>query len=110
MFLLKVILTNTQVVLLRCGQPLTAIGSKRSREDEKLINHTLGGASKGVIIDTRSQAAAMNSRSKGTTKTNLHFIVELNSSLKHLHTLDNQIMTSFKQEIISSTKSKFRFM
>lgn len=53
------------VVLLRCGQPLTAIGSKRSREDEKLINHTLGAASKGVIIDTRSQAAAMNSRSKG---------------------------------------------
>ena len=97
MFLLKVILINIQVVLLRCGQPLTAIGSKRSREDEKLINHTLGGASKGVIIDTRSQAAAMNSRSKGTTETtcNVHFIVELNSNLKH-HTLDNQMMTSFE--------------
>lgn len=53
------------VVLLRCGQPLTAIASKRSREDEKLVNATLGGESKGVIIDTRSSAAAMNSRSKG---------------------------------------------
>ena len=68
-FLLKVIMINTQVVLLRCGQPLTAIGSKRSREDEKLINDTLGGASKGFIVDTRSQAAAMNSRSKGTRHT-----------------------------------------
>lgn len=58
---------NTQVVLLRCGQPLTSIGSKRSREDEKLVNATLGGDSKGIIIDTRSQAAAMNSRSKGTS-------------------------------------------
>ena len=67
-FLLKAILMNTQVVLLRCGQPLTAIGSKRSREDEKLINDTLGGDSKGFIIDTRSQAAAMNSRSKGTSE------------------------------------------
>ena len=67
---LKVIfIINTQVVLLRCGQPLTAIGSKRSREDEKMINDTLGGDSKGVIIDTRSQAAAMNSRSKGTRET-----------------------------------------
>ena len=79
---LKVILINTQVVLLRCGQPLTAIGSKRSREDEKLINHTLGGASKGFIIDTRSQAAAMNSRSKGTSETIVHFVVELNGKLE----------------------------
>jgi len=47
---------------------LTAIGSKRSREDEKMINDTLGGDSKGVIIDTRSQAAAMNSRSKGASE------------------------------------------
>lgn len=53
------------VVLLRCGQPLTAIGSKRSREDERLVNATLGGETKGVIIDTRSSTAAMNSRSKG---------------------------------------------
>lgn len=59
----------TQVVMLRCGQPLTAIGSKRSREDEKLVNGTLGGDLKGIIIDTRSQTAAMNSRSKGTSKT-----------------------------------------
>lgn len=94
-FLLKVILINTQVVLLRCGQPLTAIGSKRSREDEKLINDTLGGASKGFIIDTRSQAAAMNSRSKGTSETIVCFTVELNSNLKY-HTLGNQVMTSFK--------------
>ena len=56
---------DTQVVLLRCGQPLTAIGSKRSREDERLVNATLGGETKGVIIDTRSSTAAMNSRSKG---------------------------------------------
>ena len=56
---------DTQVVLLRCGQPLTATGSKRSREDERLVNATLGGETKGVIIDTRSSTAAMNSRSKG---------------------------------------------
>ena len=79
--LFEVILINTQVVLLRCGQPLTAIGSKRSREDEKLINDTLGGASKGFIIDTRSQASAMNSRSKGMSETIVHFIVVLNSNL-----------------------------
>lgn len=87
-------------MLLRCGQPLTAIGSKRSREDEKLINHTLGAASKGVIIDTRSQAAAMNSRSKGTSETIVQFIVELNSNLKY-DTLSEQMMTSFKKEIIN---------
>lgn len=61
----QISLHDTQVVLLRCGQPLTAIGSKRSREDEKLVNATLGGETKGVIIDTRSSTAAMNSRSKG---------------------------------------------
>jgi len=93
-FILRVILINTQVVLLRCGQPLTAIGSKRSREDERLINDTLGGASKGVIVDTRSQAAAMNSRSKGTSETIMCFIVELNSNVKN-HSLDNQMYDEF---------------
>ncbi|XP_068736229.1 myotubularin-related protein 9-like [Montipora capricornis] len=53
------------VVMLRCSQPLTTMGGKRSREDEKLVNATLGSELKGVIIDTRSQAAAMNSRTKG---------------------------------------------
>lgn len=53
------------VAMLRCGQPLTTMGSKRSREDEKLVNATLGKQLKGVIIDTRSQTAAMNSRTKG---------------------------------------------
>ena len=55
----------SQVVMLRCSQPLTTMGGKRSREDEKLVNATLGRGLKGVIIDTRSQAAAMNSRTKG---------------------------------------------
>lgn len=54
-----------QVAMMRCGQPLTTIASKRSREDEKLVNATLGSDSKGIIIDTRSQTAAMNSRTKG---------------------------------------------
>lgn len=52
--------------MLRCGQPLTTMGGKRSREDEKLVNATLPGNDlKGVIVDTRSQTAAMNSRAKG---------------------------------------------
>lgn len=59
-----------QVAMLRCGQPLTTMGSKRSREDEKLVNATLGKQLKGVIIDTRSQTAAMNSRTKGKWKSN----------------------------------------
>ena len=66
---------HTQVVLLRCGQPLTSIGGKRSREDEKLVNATLGGDSKGIIIDTRSQAAAMNSRSKGMGSSVVYFFL-----------------------------------
>lgn len=53
------------VAMMRCGQPLTTMASKRSREDEKLVNATLGSDSKGIIIDTRSQTAAMNSRTKG---------------------------------------------
>ncbi|CAH3022936.1 unnamed protein product [Porites evermanni] len=53
------------VVMMRCAQPLTTMASKRSREDEKLVNATLGSDSKGIIIDTRSQTAAMNSRTKG---------------------------------------------
>ena len=44
------------------------MASKRSREDEKLVNATLGSDSKGIIIDTRSQTAAMNSRTKGKWK------------------------------------------
>ena len=58
-----------QVAMMRCGQPLTTMASKRSREDEKLVNATLGSDSKGIIIDTRSQTAAMNSRTKGKWKT-----------------------------------------
>ena len=54
--------------MIRCGQPLTTMASKRSREDEKLVNATLGSDSKGIIIDTRSQTAAMNSRTKGKWK------------------------------------------
>ena len=54
-----------QVAMMRCGQPLTTMASKRSREDEKLVNATLGSDSKGIIIDTRTQTAAMNSRTKG---------------------------------------------
>jgi len=57
-----------QVAMMRCGQPLTTMASKRSREDEKLVNATLGSDSKGIIIDTRSQTAAMNSRTKGKWK------------------------------------------
>lgn len=53
------------VAMMRSGQPLTTMASKRSREDEKLVNATLGSDSKGIIIDTRSQTAAMNSRTKG---------------------------------------------
>lgn len=42
------------------------MGGRRSREDEKLVNATLEGGLKGIIVDTRSQAAAMNSRAKGS--------------------------------------------
>ena len=57
--------------MLRCGQPLTTMAGKRSREDEKLVNATLGNVLKGIIVDTRSQAAAMNSRTKGKKKEQL---------------------------------------
>ena len=52
--------------MLRSSQPLTTMGGRRSREDEKLVNATLEGGLKGIIVDTRSQAAAMNSRAKGS--------------------------------------------
>lgn len=56
---------KNRVVMLRSSQPLTTMGGRRSRDDEKLVNATLEGGLKGIIVDTRSQAAAMNSRAKG---------------------------------------------
>ena len=80
--------------MLRCGQPLTTMAGKRSREDEKLVNATLGNVLKGIIVDTRSQAAAMNSRTKGKKKK------KKNSLSYNLlwHTFHSMIQTSRKLE------------
>lgn len=40
-------------------------GSKRCREDEKLINTALSQGKKGYIIETRTQNLAQMARSKG---------------------------------------------
>lgn len=55
----------TGVALLRSGQPLLGLGNRRCKEDEKLVNAALKEKKKGMITDTRSQTATMNSRSKG---------------------------------------------
>jgi hypothetical protein len=41
------------------------MGGRRCKEDEKLVNFALKEKKKGMIIDTRTQAAALNSKSKG---------------------------------------------
>lgn len=53
------------MAVLRSGQPMVGLGNKRCKEDEKLINAALKEKKKGMIVDTRSQAAAINSKSKG---------------------------------------------
>lgn len=70
--------------MLRCGQPLTTMGGKRSREDEKLVNATLGNDLKGIIIDTRSQTAAMNSRTKGKQNNLSHIPPVIHANLSHI--------------------------
>ena len=52
---------------MRCSQPMTGgINIKRCKEDERLVNTALQGKNKkGVIVDLRSQAAALNSRARG---------------------------------------------
>ena len=70
--------------MLRCGQPLTTMGGKRSREDEKLVNATLGNDLKGIIIDTRSQTAAMNSRTKGKQNNLSHVPPVIHANLSHI--------------------------
>ncbi|EDO33774.1 predicted protein [Nematostella vectensis] len=56
----------TQSVLMRSGEPLCgSMSNKRCKEDEKLVNSALGSMKKGMIVDTRSTPAVMNSRSKG---------------------------------------------
>ncbi|XP_033640432.1 myotubularin-related protein 9-like isoform X2 [Asterias rubens] len=52
-------------VILRSGQPLPGPNGKRCKEDESLLNSTLGIGKRGYIIDTRSYNSAVNSRSKG---------------------------------------------
>ena len=76
--------------MLRCGQPLTTMAGKRSREDEKLVNATLGNELKGIIVDTRSQAAAMNSRTKGKQNSLSHNLL--------CHTFHSMIQTSRRLE------------
>ncbi|XP_031549636.1 myotubularin-related protein 9-like [Actinia tenebrosa] len=55
----------TGVAVLRSGQPVLGLGNRRCKDDEKLINAALKEKKKGIIVDTRSQAATINSRSKG---------------------------------------------
>ena len=52
-------------MILRSGQPLPGPNGKRCKEDESLLNSTLGIGKRGYIIDTRSYNSAVNSRSKG---------------------------------------------
>lgn len=47
-----------QLVLMRSSQPLTGPSSRRSKEDERLINSVLGPGKRGYIVDTRAQAVA----------------------------------------------------
>lgn len=47
-----------QLVLMRSSQPLTGPSSRRSKEDERLINSVLGPGKRGYIVDTRTQAVA----------------------------------------------------
>ncbi|XP_048730213.1 myotubularin-related protein 9-like isoform X2 [Ostrea edulis] len=54
-----------KAVMMRCSQPLTGPNNKRCKEDEKLLNAVLGIGKRGYIIDTRSQAAAKASQTKG---------------------------------------------
>lgn len=50
---------------MRSSQPLTGPNSKRSKEDERLLNSLLGPGKRGYIIDTRTLTAAQNAKSKG---------------------------------------------
>jgi len=59
---------------MRCGQPLiSGVALKRCKEDEKLVNSALNTQKKGMIVDTRTQAAQLNSRSKGIHMSVLEF-------------------------------------
>uniref|UniRef100_A0A8V0YK87 Myotubularin-related protein 9 n=1 Tax=Gallus gallus TaxID=9031 RepID=A0A8V0YK87_CHICK len=53
------------MVMMRTSQPLTGTNGKRCKDDEKLINSTLGPGRRGYIIDTRSLSAAQQARAKG---------------------------------------------
>lgn len=53
-----------QAFLLRTSQPLIGLQNKRSTDDETYLN-SLVASSKGYIIDTRSQAAAVAAQNKG---------------------------------------------
>ncbi|XP_064652187.1 myotubularin-related protein 9-like [Lineus longissimus] len=55
---------NTMVIL-RSSQPLTGPNSRRCKEDEKLVNATLGIGKRGYIIDTRNAGLAKMAQAKG---------------------------------------------
>jgi uncharacterized protein (DUF2249 family) len=50
---------------MRSGQPMVGTGSKRCKEDEKLINTVLSQRKKGYIIETRTANLAQMARTKG---------------------------------------------
>lgn len=50
---------------MRSGQPMIGTGSKRCKDDEKLINTALSQGKKGYIVETRTPNLAQLARSKG---------------------------------------------
>ncbi|XP_074656633.1 myotubularin-related protein 9-like [Tubulanus polymorphus] len=57
---------DNKTVILRSSQPLTGPNSRRCRDDEKLVNATLGiGKRGGYIIDTRAPSLAKVAQNKG---------------------------------------------
>ena len=53
------------MVIMRSSQPLTGPNGRRCKEDERMLNATLGIGRRGYIVDTRSPALTKLATARG---------------------------------------------